>query len=80
MRLMAFFVASFVLCSVVFSLSVVLRDPPSDAALREPSSLNPLFQITQGTFFHFFAEGVTTFTFLSHPIAKVVTFHFFFLL
>ncbi|KAL9326400.1 hypothetical protein ACSQ67_007045 [Phaseolus vulgaris] len=47
MRLMAFFVASFVLCSVVFSLSVVLRDPPSDAALRESSSLNPLFQITQ---------------------------------
>ncbi|KAK7347296.1 hypothetical protein VNO80_21826 [Phaseolus coccineus] len=47
LRLMAFFVASFVLYSVVFSLSVVLRDPPSDAALREPSSLTPLFQITQ---------------------------------
>ncbi|KAK7388922.1 hypothetical protein VNO78_23750 [Psophocarpus tetragonolobus] len=47
MRLMGFFVASFVLCSVFFSLSVVLRDPPSDAALREPSSLTPLFPITQ---------------------------------
>ncbi|XP_020226603.1 galactoside 2-alpha-L-fucosyltransferase [Cajanus cajan] len=47
MRLMGFFVASFVLCSVIFSLSIVLRDPPSDAALREPSSLTPLFQITQ---------------------------------
>ncbi|QCD80854.1 galactoside 2-alpha-L-fucosyltransferase-like [Vigna unguiculata] len=47
MRLMAFFVATFVLCSVIFSVSVVLRDPPSDAALREPSSLTPLFQITQ---------------------------------
>ncbi|XP_047155856.1 galactoside 2-alpha-L-fucosyltransferase-like [Vigna umbellata] len=47
MRLMAFFVAAFVLCSVIFSVSIVLRDPPSDAVLREPSSLTPLFQITQ---------------------------------
>lgn len=47
MRLMGFFVASFVICSVLFSLSIVLRDPPSDAALREPSSLTPLFQVTQ---------------------------------
>ncbi|CAJ1944109.1 unnamed protein product [Sphenostylis stenocarpa] len=47
MRLMALFVAFLLLCSVIFSLSVVLRDPPSDAALREPSSLIPLFQITQ---------------------------------
>ncbi|XP_014505652.1 galactoside 2-alpha-L-fucosyltransferase [Vigna radiata var. radiata] len=47
MRLMGFFVAAFVLCSVIFSVSIVLRDPPSDAVLREPSSLTPLFQITQ---------------------------------
>lgn len=57
MRLMGFFVASFVICSVLFSLSIVLRDPPSDAALREPSSLTPLFQVTQtqqSTFFRDF--------------------------
>ncbi|KAG5056600.1 hypothetical protein JHK86_011596 [Glycine max] len=47
MSMMGFFVASFVLCSVVFSVSIVLRDPPSDAALHEPSSLAPLLQITQ---------------------------------
>jgi len=51
MRLMGFFLVSFMLFSVLFSLSVVLRDPPSDAAFREqPSSL---FQLQQG-FFHFF--------------------------
>ncbi|XP_027332947.1 galactoside 2-alpha-L-fucosyltransferase-like [Abrus precatorius] len=33
MRLMAFFLVSFMLFSVIFSLSVVLRDPPSDGAL-----------------------------------------------
>ncbi|RDX76219.1 Galactoside 2-alpha-L-fucosyltransferase, partial [Mucuna pruriens] len=47
MRLMGFFVASFVLCSVLFSLSVVLRDPPSDAAMHQPFSTTPLFQISQ---------------------------------
>ncbi|KAG4942926.1 hypothetical protein JHK85_047572 [Glycine max] len=47
MSMMGFFVASFVLCSVIFSVSIVLRDPPSDAALHEPSSLTPLLQIAQ---------------------------------
>ncbi|TKY55077.1 Galactoside 2-alpha-L-fucosyltransferase [Spatholobus suberectus] len=48
MRLMGFFVTSLVLCSVIFSLSVVLRDPPSDAALREPLlSSAPVFQMSQ---------------------------------
>jgi hypothetical protein len=41
MRLMGFFVISFMLFSVFFSLSVVLRDPPSDAAI---SSTTTLFQ------------------------------------
>ena len=76
MSMMGFFVASFVLCSVVFSVSIVLRDPPSDAALHEPSSLAPLLQITQTLrgsylFLHCcFAryKGSTFFTFLSHPI------------
>ncbi|WJX90031.1 Galactoside 2-alpha-L-fucosyltransferase, variant 2 [Trifolium repens] len=40
-RLMGFFVISFMLFSVFFSLSVVLRDPPSDAAI---SSTTTLFQ------------------------------------
>jgi xyloglucan fucosyltransferase len=38
---MGFFVISFMLFSVFFSLSVVLRDPPSDAAI---SSTTTLFQ------------------------------------
>nr|Q9M5Q1.1 RecName: Full=Galactoside 2-alpha-L-fucosyltransferase; AltName: Full=PsFT1; AltName: Full=Xyloglucan alpha-(1,2)-fucosyltransferase [Pisum sativum]AAF62896.1 xyloglucan fucosyltransferase [Pisum sativum] len=45
MRVMAFFVVSFMLFSVLFSLSVVLRDPPSDAAI---SSTTTLFQLNQG--------------------------------
>jgi len=56
MRVMGFFVISFMLFSVLFSLSVVLRDPPSDAAFREqPLSL---FQL-QG-FFLFFSSIVPT--------------------
>lgn len=47
MRVMAFFVVSFMLFSVLFSLSVVLRDPPSDAAI---SSTTTLFQLNQGMF------------------------------
>lgn len=51
MRVMGFFVISFMLFSVLFSLSVVLRDPPSDAAFREqPSSLFQLQQTQQGFF------------------------------
>ncbi|MED6182323.1 Galactoside 2-alpha-L-fucosyltransferase [Stylosanthes scabra] len=34
MRLMGFFLVSFMLFSVLFSLSLVLRDPPSDAVLE----------------------------------------------
>ena len=77
MSMMGFFVASFVLCSVIFSVSIVLRDPPSDAALHEPSSLTPLLQIAQtlqGTYlfphpcFPRYNKGLTFFTFLSHPI------------
>lgn len=56
MRVMGFFVISFMLFSVLFSLSVVLRDPPSDAAFREqPSSLFQLQQTQQGFFFFFFS-------------------------
>lgn len=47
MRVMAFFVVSFMLFSVLFSLSVVLRDLPSDAAI---SSTTTLFQLNQGMF------------------------------
>ncbi|KAJ1421869.1 Xyloglucan fucosyltransferase [Sesbania bispinosa] len=46
---MAFFLFAFMLFSVLFSLSIVLRDPPSDAALREPSpSTTTVFQLKQG--------------------------------
>ncbi|KAK7265810.1 hypothetical protein RJT34_33434 [Clitoria ternatea] len=48
MRLMAFFVVSLMLFSVLFSLSVVLRDPPSDAALpSRTTTTTPVFQMPQ---------------------------------
>ncbi|GAU13360.1 hypothetical protein TSUD_192720 [Trifolium subterraneum] len=40
MRLMGFFVISFMLFSVFFSLSVVLRDPPSDAAISSTTTMS----------------------------------------
>lgn len=44
MRLMGFFVVSFMLFSVLFSLTVVLRDPPSDA-VPETSPTATVFQV-----------------------------------
>ncbi|KAL4398648.1 hypothetical protein HN51_003255 [Arachis hypogaea] len=45
MRLMGFFLVSFMLFSVLFSLSVVLRDPPSDAVLEaSPTLTTTVFQ------------------------------------
>ncbi|KAK7330343.1 hypothetical protein VNO77_24533 [Canavalia gladiata] len=49
MRLMGFFLVSLILFSVIFSLSVVLRDPPSDAALRQLSP--PTITTTSSTVF-----------------------------
>ena len=43
MRLTGFFLFSLILLSVLFSLSLVLRDPPSDAAL----TTTPLLQLKQ---------------------------------
>lgn len=46
MRLMGFSLVSFMLFSVLFSLSVVLRDPPSDAVT--PPTTTTVFQLKQG--------------------------------
>ncbi|OIV97103.1 hypothetical protein TanjilG_10049 [Lupinus angustifolius] len=46
-HLMGFFLLSLTLFSVLFSLSLVLRDPPSDSVPQDPSPTKTVFQVKQ---------------------------------